>query len=150
MSLPDREDLASRVRRYRIEGYDLDDLVQEAYLCLLDPEGDGDVEAHLNRLRKRVYRRIVKVNRHAIQHYELTLDDTKARTSGDIDARVVMIAAESECDNDADRWLLNSLATGSSYRDFELAWNCRKLTARKRVSRFRERLYNRVYETFDY
>jgi hypothetical protein len=116
MSLPDREDLASRVRRYRIEGYDLDDLVQEAYLCLLDPEGDGDVEAHLNRLRKRVYR------------------------------RMLLIAAESECDNDADRWLLNSLATGSSYRDFELAWNCRKLTARKRVSRFRERLEKRVFQ----
>jgi hypothetical protein len=150
MSLPDRAELAARVRRYRIEGYELEDLIQEAYVSLLDPEGDGDIDAHLNRLRKRTYRRIVKVARSAREQYELTLDDTKARTSGDIDARVVMIAAESECDNDADRWLLNSLATGSSYRDFELAWNCRKLTARKRVSRFRERLYNRVYETFDY
>ncbi len=150
MTLPDRAELAARVRRFRIEGYDLDDLTQEAYVALLDPEGDGDIEAHLNRLRKRTYRRIVKVQRRALYHAELTLDDTKARTSGDIDCRVLLIAAESECDNDADRWLLNSLATGSSYRDFERSWNCRNLTARKRVSRFRERLHQRVYETFDY
>jgi hypothetical protein len=146
MSLPDRAELAARVRRFRIDGYELDDLVGEAYLCLLDPEGDGDVEAHLNRLRKRTYRRIVKVQRRSLFQAELTLDDTKARTTGDIDALVVLIAAESECRNESDRWILASLVSGSSWKDFERAWNCRTLTAKKRISRFRERLN----ETFCY
>ena len=149
MSLPDRGELEKRVRHFRIEGYELDDLVQEAYLCLLHPESDGNIERHLNRLKMRHYRRIVKVERRARRDYELYLDDAKARASGDIDALALMIACESECDNNAERWLLNELATGSGYEDFCRAWNCRKAAAWKRISRFRAKLRERIpVETF--
>jgi len=143
--LPGRAELAARVRRFRVEGYELDDLVQEAYVALLDPEGDGNVEAHLNRLKKRNYKRIVKVERKfKARQMDLYLDNAKSRAEGDIDALVLLIGAEQECENNAERWLLNSLATGYSYRDFEQAWNCRPFIARKRVSRFRIKMKDRV------
>jgi hypothetical protein len=124
MSLPAREDVRSLVRRYRIEGYELEDLCQEWYLALLS--GD-DPHKHMRRLQQKASRRVPKVVRFPEQEYDpthLVLDDVKQRTREDLDALVLMIASEYECLTDAEDRLLKLL----------------------RVSRFRRELESRVYE----
>jgi len=146
--LPSRAELMSLVRRFRIDGYDINDLVQEAYLCLLDPESDHDIFRHLRRLQRRSERRSVRV---ASKHISIDgdcddlRDDNSRRRAGDnLDALVLLWAAESEC-GENDRLLLSLLAEGTGYRELCTLWHCNKTAARQRVWYLRNKLYPKLY-----
>lgn len=153
MDLPTRDELAARVRHYRIEGYELEDKIQEAYVCLLDPDSDHNIDRHMKRLQNRCNdRRRVVAKRLEREHTSgneddwLYGDDATARTSTDLDALTVLIAARSECDTAKDSETLGLLVGGATYGDLCREWSCRKLAARKRVSRFRKRIKVKVYQ----
>lgn len=145
--LPDRAELAQLVRRFRIEGYELDDLVQEACLCLLDPDSDHDIVRHLRRLQRQSFKR----RKHVIasvsidgDSQELKEDNTRLRLRDDLAALVLLWAAQSECEGN-DRLLLDMLSDGTSYAELCSFWHCNKTAAWKRISRFREELYPKLY-----
>lgn len=143
-ALPDRRELAAMVRRYRVEGYDLEDLIQEAYVCLLDPESDHDVHRHMRRLCKRSYRRKPQIARR-LGGVEEEMPGNEASAASDIDAAVLYIAARSECENDRERQILKLLSEGGQYGEV-----CRSLRynygrARKWVQRLRARLRWSLY-----
>jgi hypothetical protein len=145
--LPERQEVAARVRRFKIEGYEIDDLVQEYYLALLT---DEDPIRHLRRLQRRLTRRKVKVDPKPA-YYEseedrLASDNEERRSRGNIDCLVLMTAARAECAGTRDAETLELLASGSSYRELCQDWNCTKSGAKKRVLRFRKRLFPKLYE----
>lgn len=141
MTLPDRTELSRYVRRFRIESFEVEDLVQEVYLALLS--GD-DPEQHLKRLSRRDYyrrgrRRLTRIP--PALPVDLLDDDSKVRADGNIDALILMIAVESECD---DRELLRLLTAGVEYRDLCQRWRCNYSAAKKRLSRWRRDLWERL------
>ncbi len=150
--LPGRQELAERVRHYRIEGYELEDKIQEAYLCILDPDSDHNVERHMKRLQNRCNdRRRVVIKRLEREHTAGNEDDwlygdnAAARTDTDLDALTVLIAARSECETAKDSETLELLVAGASYNDLCRDWKCWRGEAKMRVSRFRKRIQLKVY-----
>lgn len=141
--LPSRAQAARLARRHRIEGYELEDLVQEVYLALL--EGHNPV-THLKRLGRKATRNKPRIIYRGDDPEEwgcvLPDDDAQARAGGDIDSLILKIAAETESD---DGWLLQRLSEGTDYRELCAEWHCSEDAAWQRVSRFRNRLYPKLY-----
>jgi hypothetical protein len=146
--LPGRDELRERVRYIKVESYEVEDLIQECYVCLLDPDSDGDIEKHLRRLQNKHNRRKVKIlrkNNRDVEFDELICDDTICRTQQDLEALTLLIAARAECD-DRDGETLELVAGGAGYRTLCREWKVNKSGALMRVLRFRKRLYPKLYE----
>lgn len=140
--LPSRAEVARLARRHRIEGYELEDLIQEVYVALLE---GYHPDTHLRRLGRKATRnkpRIVYRGSPDTWDCDLPSDDARTRTDGDLDALVLMIASEAESD---DGWLLERLSEGTDYRELCAEWHCSEDAAWQRVCRFRNRLYPRLY-----
>jgi hypothetical protein len=149
MDLPGRDELRERVRYFKVESYEVEDLIQECYVCLLDPDSDGDIEKHLRRLQnkrnnRRKFQAVVRRD-NRVEFDELAGDDLVCRTQQDIEALTLLIAARSECD-DRDGETLELVAGGAGYRTLCREWKVNKVAARVRVLRFRKRLYPKLFE----
>lgn len=153
--------LNSIARRFKIDCYEAEDLVQEAFLAVLtwaeavrgmkplaQDNPEAAILAHLRRIQKSTQRHNIPNSRLVVrteQCEDIPEDDVKARTSGNYDALTLLWAAQSEC-NGEEKKLLDLLVTGAGYRTLCAELRLNKGAARKRVERFRGRLYPLLFE----
>lgn len=155
--LPPRAYVEQFARRFRLDGYELDDVAQEIYLALLTDETGDSFEAvasrHLGSLKRRALRR-QPMRLHQMPEgvddwdarYSLFEDDARSRSEGSLDALELMIAAEQECRNERDRELLKLLTAGHGYWSLTRELNISHGKARKRVSLLRRHLRGAILE----
>lgn len=143
--LPDRAEVARFARRFRVEGYELEDLIQEVYIALLE---NNRPSSHLWSLNKQMRKQPKTVMRRDDDDNVMRLveDDSLHRVEENLDALVLLIAARSECDTLQDDWLLTQLLEGSGYKALCDEWKCSEDAAWQRVCRFRNKMYPRLYE----
>lgn len=157
----DREATASLCHRVTIEGFEREDIIQEAFLAALTwaeavrsmqplPQAtpEAAIFAHLQRCKRGLQRhnpRVMTARPNGGPEDELYDDNAVARSGGDIDALVLMLAARSECESERDQRLLELLAEGAGYRPLCQEFRCNKGAARDRVYNFRKRLGAKLY-----
>jgi DNA-directed RNA polymerase specialized sigma24 family protein len=162
-----RPDLADLVRRYRVEGYDLEDLVQEAFVafipwiremreCGWSEQGTAreTIERHVSSLKRRVKRKQAKL----VQMHDgwadwdegisVLEDDVGARAGSSLGALELLIACQQECRNDRDRELLNLLIGGFGYWGITRELGLSYKRAAKQVLRLRQHLRPAILEEF--
>lgn len=160
-----RPDLAELVRRFRIEGYEIEDLVQEAFVafipwirevreCGWSESGSAreTIERHIASLKRRVKRKQARLIQMGDgwaewdERISVLDDDVKARVGSSLNALALLIACEQECLTDRDRELLHLLIGGYGYWGITRELHINYDRARKQVSRLRSHLRATVLE----
>lgn len=160
-----RPDLADLARRFKIDGYDIEDLVQEAFVAFIPwirevreagwpEEGTAreTIERHILSLRRRVQRRQARMIQMSDgwsdwdERISVLDDDVAARAGSSLDALTLLIGCQQECRNDRDRELFDLLVGGYGYWGITRELNISYKQAEKQVNRLRGHLRATVLE----